>query len=326
MKKTLIASAIAAATLSSTAFAMDPASELASKLDSMPTVYGNIQLYYKVQNVEGVSQTYGLADGGSTIGFKHNHEIAPGLTGFYKAEFDWNVALKAAGAFTLDEGYYGVKGDFGKVWAGTDDTAYENVDVIDYSEQVGVAGDIAKQTETGTINYQSPSFNGVVVQTTLGVKSKTADDYEFSAAATYKMGDTTIIGAFSLSDNGSNAKNANGANVYAVAVTHALGDISVAGQLEYQADNQMLLGGIATYSMGKSSFTGGLTYSDSDAPGSSASTIKFSAQAKHNVSDHMYAFVEVAYAAQDSGAATIPDVNTTDLALGAVYEIGRAHV
>ena len=87
MKKTLIASAVAA-TLSTSAFAMDSASDLAAKLDSMPTVYGNIQLaYYYADSDPG---TYGnaLVDNGSTIGLKHEHEIAPGLTGFLKIELD----------------------------------------------------------------------------------------------------------------------------------------------------------------------------------------------------------------------------------------------
>ncbi|MFT6030744.1 MAG: hypothetical protein ACI8O8_002490, partial [Oleiphilaceae bacterium] len=39
MKKTLIASAIAAATLTSNAFAMDPATDLAEMLEGMPTIY-----------------------------------------------------------------------------------------------------------------------------------------------------------------------------------------------------------------------------------------------------------------------------------------------
>ena len=330
MKKTLIASAIAAATLSSTAFAMDPASELAAKLDSMPTVYGNIQLHYDINAVsDGVSHAYGLMGGGSTIGFKHSHEIAPGLTSFLVAEFDYDAVSKAGGAFNVDEAYFGVQGDFGKVWAGTDEAAYGSVDVIDYQEQVGVSGDLAGQTQTNTIHYQSASFDGVVIQTTLGVKSSTAEDYEFSATATYAMGDTTIIGGFSLNDNA--GASVSGSNTYGVGVKHSLGDIAVAGQLEYQSENAMLLGGTVAYSMGENTFTGGLSYTDGDsttagnfagiATNGLDSQVKFSAQAKHNVSKHIYAFVEFAYAANTHKrtAGTDLDVNETDLVLGAVY-------
>ena len=84
MKKTLIASAIAAATFSGSVFAQAEmsASELAAKMDSMPSVYGNIQYVLKHTNVDGGGSEVEHADNGSTLGVKHDHEIAPGITGF----------------------------------------------------------------------------------------------------------------------------------------------------------------------------------------------------------------------------------------------------
>ena len=78
MKKTLIASAVAAAALTSTAaFAEEAAA---------PGIYGNIQLahFWNETDLNGVKSGYhGLEDGGSTLGFTHEHMISEGLTGFF---------------------------------------------------------------------------------------------------------------------------------------------------------------------------------------------------------------------------------------------------
>ena len=70
MKKTLLASAIAVATFSGSALAQETmsASELAAKMDSMPTVYGNIQYVLYHDSVKGGSSEVEHADNGSTIG------------------------------------------------------------------------------------------------------------------------------------------------------------------------------------------------------------------------------------------------------------------
>src|SRR5690606_33042455 len=110
MKKTLIASAVAAATFSGAALAQE---------SNLPTVYGNIQYVVKHTNVDGGGSSVEHADNGSTLGVTHDHEIAPGVTGFFKVELEGNADDKAnsEGLSKLDEAYIGVKGDnFGKVW------------------------------------------------------------------------------------------------------------------------------------------------------------------------------------------------------------------
>lgn len=58
MKKTLIASAIAAATISGTALAQE---------SNLPTVYGNIQYALTYNNVEGGDSDIAHNDNGSTM-------------------------------------------------------------------------------------------------------------------------------------------------------------------------------------------------------------------------------------------------------------------
>jgi len=87
MKKTLIASAIAAISFSGVALAQD---------SNMPTVYGNIQLAVVYDDVKDGGNSIDHADNGSTIGVKHDHMIAPGITGFFKAELDSMLTTKPA--------------------------------------------------------------------------------------------------------------------------------------------------------------------------------------------------------------------------------------
>ena len=98
MKKLLIASAITAATFSGLSMAATTeqamnVSDLAARMDAMPTIYGNIQLAWDFTSVKEAGQNRdssnsGIDDNGTTIGFKHSSEIAPGVKGFYKLEID----------------------------------------------------------------------------------------------------------------------------------------------------------------------------------------------------------------------------------------------
>ena len=127
MKKTLLASAIAVATFSGAAAAQTTmsASELAAKMDSMPQVYGNIQYAIAHDNVDGGPSKVEHFDNGTTLGVTHDHEIAPGVTGFFKLELEGINAddkSSSSGIDALDEAYIGVKGDsFGQIWVGSDD-------------------------------------------------------------------------------------------------------------------------------------------------------------------------------------------------------------
>ncbi len=120
MKKLILATAISA--LSVPAFAADIES-LNKKVD----VYGDLNITYKhVETTmpwadENDGQIY---DNGSTIGVYGEHEIAPGVTGFARAEITFNglIENETTNSMTNDDTYVGVKGAFGKVWVGKDDS------------------------------------------------------------------------------------------------------------------------------------------------------------------------------------------------------------
>ncbi|WLQ12224.1 porin [Hahella aquimaris] len=313
MKKTLIASAVAAATISSTTFAMDPASELAARLDSMPTVYGNIQLVQSYVNVDtgaGEASNTDFADNGSTIGFKHKHEIMPGVEGFFKAEFHFDADDQATNkglGEKFDEAFIGVKGDFGTVLAGSEDTVYEWVDQIDLFESVGVAGDVAGMAESDTLHYYSPSFSGFTVGVTKSLEG--GSEYTASVAAKYEMEALQVVLGYAINDLDG------GEDVIGLSGSYKFGDFKVIGQFETQDENVdfWALGGV--YTMGATQFAAAYGFADFE---SDEEASEITLQALHNLSDNMYVYVEYDLkTVEPAGGGDDTDIETFNV--GATY-------
>ena len=241
MKKTLIASAIAAATFSGSALAQTTASasELAARMDSMPTVYGNIQYAIAHDNFDGGPSSLEHFDNGTTLGVKHDHEVAPGITGFFKLELEGiNADDKASssGIDALDEAYIGVKGDsFGQVWVGSDDSTYERaVDEIAQFYEVATLN-IGPDYTTGEgdlVQYMSPSFGGLslwgAVQVNGDGDARTGDEksYPYQLAAVYEMDALELAAAIDSNDNG----DGNNENTYGLRASYNLDNLRLTGQ------------------------------------------------------------------------------------------------
>jgi len=340
MKKTLIASAIAAATFSGSALAMESASELAARMDSMPEVYGNIQYVVYHSDVKGGENGLEHADNGSTIGVKHDHEIAPGITGFFKLELEGLAADdkdRESGLEDVDEAYIGIKGDsFGQVWVGSDDSTYESaIDKIANFYEFA-AFNIGGSYETGEgdlIQYKSPSFGGLTlgaaVQINGDLDELDANDdgvndladkrggksYPYQLAATYAVDNLELAVAMDSNDGGS----ANNENTYGLRATVGLDALSLTGQFQTRKDVGDLFGVHAVYSMGANQFaaTYELAVAD-DSDDTEQSTITL--QALHNLSDHMYVYVEGYLGDGDDGVYGVADESERSaLAVGGVY-------
>ncbi|MBU2952433.1 porin [Marinobacter sp. F3R08] len=332
MKKTLIASAIAAATFSGSALAMESASELAAKMDSMPEVYGNIQYALTHTNVDGSGSVVDHSDNGSTLGIKHDHEIAPGITGFFKLELEGiNADDKSSsnGIDGLDEAYIGVKGDsFGQVWVGSDDSVYESA-IVKIGNFHEIGSDIFANYSTGEgdlVQYMSPSFGGLTVSAAVQVngdndtKGGSDKSYPYQLVATYAV-DALEISAGVDSNDGAGVNNENS---YGLSATYSAGDFSLIGEYQTRKDVSDIMGVMGVYTMGANQFALSYQVQDVDATDDKNDTIIL--QALHNVSDHMYVYFEGylssadadTYYADPDGVAAGGDERTI-AAVGAVY-------
>ncbi len=331
MKKTLLASAIAAATAFSGAAAAQSdvsmsASEMAAKMDSMPTVYGNIQYALMYDDVTGGDSTIDHRDNGSTIGFKHEHEIAPGITGFLKIELQGiNADDKASsnGIDALDEAYIGIKGDsFGQVWVGSDDSTYERA--IDTIANFYEAGDlsIGGDYDTGEgdlVQYSSPSFGGLTLGAAVQINGDAnggSKSYPFQLAAIYAVDALEV--AFAVDSNDVSGNGNNNENTYGLRGTFTAGDMSLTGEYQTRKDVGDVYGVQGVYVMGANQFALSYEMLSSDANNSDQNTVTL--QALHNVSDNMYVYVEGYLGGGDDGVYGVADESERSVAaLGAVY-------
>jgi len=294
MKKTILASAIAAATFSGAALAQE---------SNLPTVYGNIQYVLKHTNVDGAGSAVEHADNGSTLGVKHDHEIAPGITGFFKLELEGiNADDKADsnGIDGLDEAYIGVKGDsFGQVWVGSDDSIYESaIDEIYNFYEVG--SDISGNYETGEgdlIQYLSPSFGGLTIGAAVqvnGDRTTGGKSYPYQLAAMYTVDALELAFAMDSNDgtteySGTGA-DINNENTYGLRASFNLDNLRLTASYETRKDVADVLGLMGVYTMGANQFALSYQLNDEDVSGDKNDTIAL--QALHNLSDHMYVYVE----------------------------------
>ncbi|GAB2790638.1 hypothetical protein GCM10027040_16000 [Halomonas shantousis] len=181
MKKTLLATAIAGALgASAAAQAATVYNQDGTQLD----IYGNIQIAYKSiksaeydqnGNVAGIETQDEVFDNGSTIGISGQHVINPGLTGYFKAEWEHNAdEEKSNGGINRgDQSYLGLQGNFGDVRLGSWDALIDdwvedpisNNEFFDLTDSP-VAGDDGYNTQNSVdregdkLQYLSPLFSG----------------------------------------------------------------------------------------------------------------------------------------------------------------------
>lgn len=335
MKKTLIASAIAAATFSGAAAAQAnlSASELAAKMDSMPQIYGNIQYVVYHADVKGGENGLEHADNGSTLGVKHDHEIAPGITGFFKLELEGLAADdkdRETGLEDVDEAYIGVKGDsFGQIWVGSDDSTYESAidQIANFYEFAAYNFGGGYETGEGDlVQYMSPSFGGLTVGAAVQINGDLDDatlpdksgqkSYPYQLAATYAVDNFEVAVAMDSNDG---AGGPNNENTYGLRATVGLDALSLTGQYQTRKDVGDRYGIHAVYTMGANQFaaTYELDVAD-DANDTERDTI--TVQALHNLSDHMYVYVEGYLGNGDDGVYGVANESERSaLAVGGVY-------
>ena len=339
MKKTLIATAIAAISFSGAAAAQSTisAAEMAAKMDSMPSVYGNIQYAITNTSIDNAGSEINHFDNGTTLGVSHDHMIAPGLTGFFKLELEGiNADDKAgsAGIDKLDEAYIGVKSDsFGQVWVGTDDSTYERaIAKIANFHEIGTGLDGSYSSGEGDqIQYSSPSFGGLTLGASLQINGdgKTGGkSYPYQLAAIYTVDALEL--AFAMDSNDGALKysddkvlDPNNENSYGLRATYSMGDLSLTGEYQTRKDVKDEFGVIGVYALGANQFSLAYQIVEDDAPGASNGNKEdvIALQALHNLSDNMYVYAEGFFYSNDADydKAVAGSDNKQVAAVGAVY-------
>ncbi|MCI0511537.1 putative porin [Chromohalobacter marismortui] len=233
MKKTLLATAVAGA-IGATAGAAQAATvynEDGTQLD----IYGNIQIAYK--SIDTGSDTEDeLFDNGSTVGFKGQHVINPGLMGYFKAEFEHTADEEKSegGLSSGDQAYLGLKGNFGDARVGSwdaliDDWVQDPISNNEYFDVTDsnslIAGDDGVNTQNSDtdregdkIQYMSPVFGGL--QFAVGAQYKgdaeggfddegnpvgenvsSSGNAAFFGGAKYTVGSFSVAGVYDNLDN-----------------------------------------------------------------------------------------------------------------------------
>ena len=316
MKKTLIASAVALATFASAG--------VSAQEVNLPKIYGNIQLAAAGVDSDVTGSDISdvrLDDNGSTLGFLHNHEVAPGLTAFFKAEFEFDASSDTRGRVRTDEAYIGLKGDFGTILAGNDDTLYEWTDVTDLYEFLGTPTELTgDEQENRQIRYETPSFGGLTLGASVNL---TGDEENYQFGAKYQLGDATTL-ALAVDSGHLRAQeladdlgvDVDRDAVIGFGLTHSLGDLTLAAQYETVGGDfgGDLFGVLGAYSLGQTTLMASYHFNKWD--DADEDTHTFSLQALHNLSDSFYVYVEGQLVDNVDGADG--DEEKT-LALGATY-------
>ena len=312
MKK-YASSLLAATTFASPAFAMDQATDLAELLE----IYGNIQLVHvsdTIDNGTSESSEKELGDNLSTIGFKQSHKISEDVEGFFKAEFEYNGdnTKEGGGIDKLDEAYLGVRGSFGSIQVGSDDTVYEWTDMVDTDETYGlIDSEIAADQEGDNLQYVSPQIvDGLVVGVTIPFDSDST--FAGAVAAKYSLDNLEVALAYSMGREEGADKDE---DTLALAGTYTIDDFSLVAQYETKDEDKDFMALQGYYSMGQNIFVLGYGLTSYDQSGlEDTSTIYL--QALHNLSDQLYTFIEYTDS-QDVGGTK--DAEREILAIGAAY-------
>lgn len=143
-----------------------PAAQSAKLVDNESTtleLYGTIEprLVVDRQLRDGRNDSE-LDDNDSTIGLRGERVFSDAVTGFFKAEFEFDADEENDdGIDELDEAFVGVKGEFGKARVGSSDTIFEDQisELLDELENAEPAEE-RNNGEGNQITYFSPDFGG----------------------------------------------------------------------------------------------------------------------------------------------------------------------
>lgn len=228
MKKSILATAIVGALgLGNTVQAAQVLEVDGTTLD----VYGNLQFAFSSLEQEesdgDVDASSQFGDNGSTIGFKGEHIVNDGLTGYFRFELeaDADEIKTGNGLDTGDQAYFGLRGNFGDARVGSWDPLIDdwiqdpisNNEFFDVSDSNGaIQGIDGLNTSDGTsadregdkFQYVTPDYNGLRLAVGLQFKGSAeeenvsdSDRAAFFGGAEYTTGPVKVAFVYDSLDN-----------------------------------------------------------------------------------------------------------------------------
>jgi len=318
--------------------------EVTHRMDMLPEVYGQISLAYEHNHTnDGVTGGKSrFKNNESFFGARNQHEIMPGLDGFFRAEWWFDPNDEDNTFENLEFAYIGVDGDFGRVWAGTDDTVYQQqldhvADFFESEFRVGAEGvdqprNIPGPYDTGRsrlLQYSTPvnngwQFHGAVQLNEDGdqdvLEEEGKSSRPFQLVSTYQSGNWEWALGMDSNEGGTGPDNE---NTYGGRGTYERDQWSMTAQYQRREGIGNVFGFLSTYSIGPNQFA--FAYergrgkddemADNDGfwleDGERVHT--YTVQVMHDLSEHMRLYVEGHQAESDDNA------HRRDLMIGAAY-------
>lgn len=329
MKKVSLASAIALSVAAGPVWASADVDEVTHRLDVMPEVYGALSLAFEHNDTRDdvTGSETSFKDNESFIGVRHSHEIMPGLNGFGRAEL-WFDADQDQRAFdNFEYAYFGVEGDFGRIWAGTDDTVYQQqIDHIANFFQSefrnpGEPRNIPGPFDTGRSNllqYSSVESNGWQLHGAVQLNEDGDEQVQedegkesrpFQLVTTYSSGNWQWALGMDSNDGGSGPDNE---NTYGFRGSYQGDQLGVTAQYQRRSDVANVMGLLTSYTIGPNRFA--LSWERGKEEDTNERTFVYSAQVQHHMSEHLSLYVEAFQSESDKSTA-----DTRDMLVGATY-------
>jgi predicted porin len=295
------------------------------------TVYGNVQIAYTQQeqanNAGEVDSVSDVIDNGTTIGVAGEHRLNNGLTGYFKIEEDGFDAVDSGTTVNqTDEAYVGVKGDFGAIQFGRNDSLYDDTigDYWDYQE-VFTPTSPGVETQQRALQYTSPDFGGfsfgLEAQINGDAEEATFDDatnevvgdvngddagISLAAALTYSAGDLVVEAAIDqrsnvfVDDVATGNPNHLDNPIYGIAAGYTLGQVTLTAGYQIDDREEDEGGSIDVASVGaRFNYGAGDLYGvyqnvsfDEEQADGEDSYSEFALGANYGLSDNMYVYVE----------------------------------
>lgn len=167
-----------------------------SSIMAQPVIAATVDIYGRADvslqlsdNGDGNGRFTELNSNASRIGFKGTHELNDGLVVVYQAEFQVDIDGDADDVFSGRNQFIGLKGAFGEVLLGKNDTILkQSQGKVDLFSDLN--GDIkvlwkGENRMADTITYKSPKFNGFQLGATYVAEGESEGEDALSIAAFY---------------------------------------------------------------------------------------------------------------------------------------------